>query len=90
MIVPVVISSSSAPPGSAIIRTTPTTTIRIVAGIGVCVRGSTRRISPWAGKRESRDIAKTIREQVANVTIPAPKNANTIATSSVRSITGPS
>lgn len=73
MIVPVVISSSSAPPGSAIIRTAPTTTMRIVAGIGVCVRGSARRISAGAGKRASRAIAKTIREQGAKVTIPAPK-----------------
>ena len=85
------ISSSSASPGSATIRTTPRTKIRIVAGIGVCVRGLTRRISRWAGKRESRDIAKTIREQAAMVTIPAPKNAKVIATSSrILSITGPS
>jgi hypothetical protein len=54
------------------------------------VRGSTRRISPGPGKRASRAIAKTIREQLAGVTIPAPKNANVIAISSVCSITGPS
>ena len=80
-IVPAVISSSSASPGSATIRTTPTTRIRIVAGIGVWVWGLTRRMSRWAGKRESRDIAKTIREQAAMITIPAPKKAKVIATS---------
>ena len=85
-----VISSSSASPGITTIRTMPKTTIRIVAGIGVWVRGLTWRISPWAGKRESRAIAKMIREQVARVTIPAPKNAKTIATSRMRSTAGPS
>ena len=89
-IVDAVISCSSASPGSATIRTTPTTKIRIVAGIGVCVRGSTRRISRWAGKRASRDIANTSRAHVAIITIPAPKNANVTATSSVLSTTGPS
>ena len=51
------------------------TTGRMVAGMGVCVRVSTRRIRWWAGKRLSRDIAKIMREQLANVTIPPPKKA---------------
>ncbi len=84
------ISSSSASPGSATIKMTPTTKIRIVAGIGVWVRGLTRRISRWAGKRESRDIANTIREHAAMITNPPPKNAKAIATSSTVSTTGPS
>lgn len=52
-----VISSSRAEPGSATIRTAPSARIRTVAGMGVCVRGLTRRITWWAGKRESRDMA---------------------------------
>jgi len=90
MIVPAVISCSSASPGSATIMTTPTTKTRAVAGIGVPVRGLTRRISRWAGKRPSRDIAKTIREHEALITVPAPKNATVIATRSTFSITDPS
>ena len=60
-IVPAVIISNIALPGSATIRITPRTRIRSVAGIGVCVCGLTRPMIWWAGKRESRDIAKTMR-----------------------------
>jgi hypothetical protein len=43
-----------------------------VAGIGVCVRGLTRRVTRWAGKRESRDMAKTSREHAVMTAVPAP------------------
>lgn len=89
-IVDAVISSSSTSPGSATIRTTPRAKIRTVAGTGVRVRGLTCRISRRAGKRPSRAIAKTRRAHAAIATTPAPKNANVIATSSTRSMTGPS
>nr|WP_176741295.1 hypothetical protein [Streptomyces sp. LUP30] len=76
-IVDAVISFSSAAPGNATLNTIPMTKIRIVPGIGVCVRGLTRRISWWAGKRASHDIAKTIREHAAITTVPAPKRRRT-------------
>ena len=71
-------------------RTTPTTKIRMVAGTGVWVRGLTRRITLWAGKRASRAIAYTCREPAAMITIPEPNIANTIADNRIRSVTGPS
>ena len=48
-----------------------------------------RCIRLWAGKRESRAIAKTCCEHAAIATIPAPNIANTIADNRFRSIGGP-